>query len=347
MTTTASQLFGAITTAVRANLPPGVSPAYLEGLLVRHRAGLHRVLEQGLAARQARQEADAGAPQELWLPARRAAADLAAMRLAASTPPQAMIGADRAVLAAYSGWGGISLDKVRDRFPAGFPAPEARGLYHEDYTPGAVTGELARVIHPLLPELAGPAGTVLTLEPSAGIVRFVRSLSGPGFEAPRWLVVEWSALSARMLQAIRPVLAVYQGPLERWIRERGDASQGRLNLVVANPPCGQRGASVTEDPVRAYREKAVYAYFLRRGLDLVAPEGLGVFLIPASARSPRSQAGVGSGAARGGWRWGCCRRARGPRGRSRGSGAPRGPAGRPRSDPDRRGERPCGGRGRG
>src|SRR6185503_5774673 len=43
---------------------------------------------------------------------------------------------------------------------------------------------------------------------------------------------------------------------------------------------GARGASITDDPDRSYREKAAYAYFLRRGLDLLAPNGLGVFLVP-------------------------------------------------------------------
>ena len=56
---------------------------------------------------------------------------------------------------------------------------------------------------------------------------------------------------------------------------------GPFDLVVANPPYGARGAAITEDPVRAYREKQAYAYFLRRSLDLLAPNGLGVFLIPA------------------------------------------------------------------
>jgi len=278
---TADHLLDRIAVVVRGNLPPGVTPAYLDGFLSRHRPTLVSVLERNLARRRrGRRPAPVEVPPELWTASKRTAANLAAMRVAASTPPDQLTATDRRTLAGYSGWGGLSIDKVKGQFPAGFPVPEARGLIHEYYTPSKVTDEVARVIRPLLPELAGPDGTVLTLEPSAGIGRFVRSLSDPEFNALRWLVVEWSELSARMLQAIRPDLAVFNGPFERWVREHGDEYAGRLNLVVANPPYGQRGASVTEDPVRAYREKQAYAYFLRRALDLLAPTGLGVFLIP-------------------------------------------------------------------
>jgi len=44
------------------------------------------------------------------------------------------------------------------------------------------------VVKPLLPGLA-VEGQVLALEPSAGIGRFVRVFTGPGFEPVRWLAV--------------------------------------------------------------------------------------------------------------------------------------------------------------
>jgi hypothetical protein len=143
-----------------------------------------------------------------------------------------------------------------------------------------VCAEVARVVKPLLPDLA-VEGQVLALEPSAGIGRFVRVFSGPAFETVKWLTVEWSELSARMLQAIRPDLALYTGPFERWVREHGDAYRGRVGLVVSNPPYGARGASIADDPDRSFREKQAYAYFMRRALDLLAPGGLGVFLVPS------------------------------------------------------------------
>ncbi|MFH1464556.1 MAG: Eco57I restriction-modification methylase domain-containing protein, partial [Pseudomonadota bacterium] len=291
----AEALLDRIAAVVRGHLPPGVTPEYLDAFLGRHRPALVAVLDRHLAARDRRVlVAEASdAPPELWTPAKRTAANLRAMELAASKRPQDMDAADRRVLAAYSGWGGLSIDKVADRFPAGFPVPEARGLIHEYYTPSKVCAEVARLLRPLVPALARRDGEVLTLEPSAGIGRFVRALSGAGFDKLRWLTVEWSELSGRMLQAVRPDLAVYLGPFERWVREHGDEYQGRIKLVVANPPYGARGGAVADDPVRAYREKQAYAYFLRRALDLLAPGGVGVFLIPAgflTGRAARNRA---------------------------------------------------------
>ncbi|MFH1463541.1 MAG: SNF2-related protein, partial [Pseudomonadota bacterium] len=286
--TPAEALFERMRVAVAVNLPRGVSPAYFEAFVGRHRPTLVSILDRHLQARAHRAQPLA-APPEAWTPAQRTAANLRAMELAASKHPDAMTTEDRAALAAYSGWGGLSIDKVRDRFPAGFPIPEERGLIHEYYTPTRVCAEVARVVRPLLPDLA-VEGQVLALEPAAGIGRFVRALTGPGFEPIHWLAVEWSELSARMLQAIRPDLALFTGPFERWVRAHGAEYQGRLNLLVANPPYGARGSAITEDPERAYREKAAYAYFLRRGLDMLAPDGLGVYLIPAGFLTGRTNA---------------------------------------------------------
>jgi superfamily II DNA or RNA helicase len=274
MPASAEVLVDRIADVLRGRLPAGVSPAYLDGFLSRHRATLVAILERKLAA-------TAGGPApDLWSASRRAVANLAAMRVVASKRPEEMSCSDRAALAAYSGWGGLSLQAVADQFPVGFPAPEPRGLIHEYYTPTKVAREVARVVRPLLPELPKSDGVVLALEPSAGIGRFVQAASGDGFEDLRWLVVEWSELSARMLAALRPDLSVYRGPFERWVREQGPEYAGRIGLLLANPPYGTRGSALSEDPDRSYREKAAYAYFLRRGLDLLTPGGLGVFLVP-------------------------------------------------------------------
>ena len=219
-------------------------------------------------------------PAELETPAQRTKANLAAMAIAASKRPSEMTAGDRAILRRYSGWGGLSIERVKDQFPTGFPVPEERGLIHEFYTPAKVCAAVADLVAPRLDSLR--EGDVVTaLEPSAGIGRFILAMSDPRFAALRWHAVEYSELSGRMLAAMAPDLAVYVGPFERWVREQEEMLRGRLRLVVSNPPYGQRGASVTEDPNRQYREKNAYAYFLRRGLDLLGPGGLGIFLIPA------------------------------------------------------------------
>ena len=289
MQASAEALFDRMSTLVGSNLPTGVSAAYYQGFVRRNRAQLVAILDRQLRARRTGIRSvdprpsghTTTAPPDLWSASQRTAANLAAMRIAASKRPDEMSAQDRAMLATYSGWGGLSIQAVADKFPTGFPVPEPRGLIHEFYTPTKVVREVARVIQPHVLDLPRTDGVVLTLEPSAGIGRFVQAASGPGFEDLLWLVVEWSELSARMLQALRADVPVFNGPFERWVREHGAEYAGRLGLVLANPPYGQRGVSITEDPDRAYREKNAYAYFLRRSLDLLAPNGLGVFLVPA------------------------------------------------------------------
>lgn len=292
MAATAERMLDRVSGVVRQHLPPGVTPSYFDAFVARQRPVLVSILARHLAGRTANSPpapfASEEAPPEEWTAARRTRANLAAMELAAAKAPQAMTAEDRRVLAGYSGWGGLSIDKVRGKFPDGFPVPEARGLIHEYYTPTRVTLEVARVIKPLIAGLKDESGVVPALEPSAGIGRFLRATATPSFKCLRWTAVEWSALSSKMLRASMPHLDVFEGPFERWVREHGAEQSGRLRLLLANPPYGARGAAVAEDPDRAYREKAAYAYFLRRGLDLLAPGGLGVYLVPGGFLTGRA-----------------------------------------------------------
>ncbi len=250
---------------VRTKLPPWITVEYLDGFVDRHRDTLLEVLREAL---------DDKAPLTVK---ERTEANLAAMELAAH-PPHQLTAADRRTLRRYTGWGGLSIRKVAHRFPDDFPKPDPAGLVHEYYTPKAVTDAIVDAIEPLLPTLG--AGRLTALEPSAGIGRFLDSADRPAFAEIDWHVVERSPLSARMLAAMRPDLDVYEGPFERWVAEHAHLA-GQIDIVLANPPYGPRGGSITDDPDRSYREKQAWAYFLRRCLDLLAPGGLGVFLIPA------------------------------------------------------------------
>ncbi len=295
---TPAHFLDVIVGVVRQHLPSGVSARDLDGFLSRNRRFMESHIERQLGGVLARLPGpgpglDAGEDPELpelWTVAKRTAANLAAMALAArlESERRAPTAEERLVLRAYSGWGGLSIEGAASRFPEGFPVPEARGLIHEYYTPSKVAAEIARVVRDLLPTLPGEEGVVHALEPSAGIGRMLSAFSGLGFEDLVWHAVEWSELSGSMLRALYPKLDLYQGPFERWVRERGPSWQGRLNLIVSNPPYGARGAALTEDPDREYREKRAYAYFLRRALDLLAPNGLGVFLIPSGFLTART-----------------------------------------------------------
>ncbi len=277
-----------IATHVRQHLPAGVTNSYFNAFLRRNRAALLQIANDHLTKTRSGSSSTHTAP-DLWTASERTAANLRAMQLAAN-PPKKLSETERQILAAYSGWGGLSIEKVKQQFPNDFPVPEPRGLIHEYYTPSLVASEIARVIRPLLPTLPRHNGRIEALEPSAGIGRFLNATAD--FPNTHWNVVEWSELSARMLKALRPELDLFQGPFERWVRDHGATVTGHVGLVIANPPYGARGASITEDPDRSYREKTAYAYFLRRAPDLLAPNGLGVFLVPAGFLTGRSTANL-------------------------------------------------------
>lgn len=265
--------------------PPGVTSTYVRqffanfgGQLTSDLAALlDQILENATSAERTPLASDGPVPPEELLPdawpaAVRTAANLAALRLLAAGGP---IGPkERTTLLGYSGWGGLSLDAVANELPPAW-RPERRGLIHEYYTPTQVAREIARVLRSWVLGLPSTDGSILALEPSAGIGRLLHACSGPGFEALRWTAVEFSHVSARILAAVRTDITVYEGPFERWITQSEEGMAGKLGLVVSNPPYGVRGATLTEDANRAYRERKAYAYFLRRGLDLLAAGGSG------------------------------------------------------------------------
>jgi hypothetical protein len=141
---------------------------------------------------------------------------------------------------------------------------------------------------PLLAELAGHDGIVRAFEPSVGIGRLILAMgpprclvTDPRYKETRWTAVELSEVSAKMFAAMRPDVELFSMSLERWMSEHAARYQGTLGFVVANPPYGGRGEYARQDKHPDYQERAAYAYFMRRCLDLLIPRGLGVFVIPA------------------------------------------------------------------
>ncbi len=132
--TAASAFLDRILPIVRARLPASVDTAYLDDFLARNRGQL-----EGLIAAQLgdflQEEPAAVLPDipEHWTASKRTAANIAAMATAANLYAQkrAPNPEERAILAGYSGWGGLSIQAAAGKFPAGFPAPEERGLVHQ------------------------------------------------------------------------------------------------------------------------------------------------------------------------------------------------------------------------
>ncbi|MEZ4383381.1 MAG: SNF2-related protein [Nannocystaceae bacterium] len=280
-----------------------VGEAYFDGFIRRRRGELIGLLDQLLVERAAKLGAIKAPPDE-WTPARRAKANLAAMQIIASLKPKDITAAERRTLLGYSGWGGLSIEKYQDQFPKGWD-PDSFGLVHEYYTPTKLARAVADALCPFLPDLAGRDGVIRALEPSAGIGRFMLALNQGSCEHPplRWTAIELSTIAAKMLPLLFPEADVCAGSFEEWLhRQTGRKGipakgvevtardAGKFRLLVANPPYGKRGLTAKWDQAPEYAEREAFAYFLRRGLDLLAPYGIGVFLIPAGFLTGTSSA---------------------------------------------------------
>jgi hypothetical protein len=228
-------------------------------------------------------------------------ANLKAMRMVLSKEASDFTAAERQILAGYSGWGGLSIEKVESQLPREI-VPETFGLIHEYYTPSSDRQGARRDAVPAA-RRARRAPTVWcrALEPSAGIGRLIRgfsprraSRSRPAARSRRSSGPPSNSRRSarRLLRALRPDVDLYHMPFERWIREESARLRGTISLVVSNPPYGERGAMAREDPDEFYKEKRAYAYFMRRALDLLVPGGIGVFLVPAGFLSGNLNRGL-------------------------------------------------------
>lgn len=290
----AETILSALVERVQTTLAQGgvVEPAFLSAWVKRNRAALLAMIEEEIVPLLSEGPGgnDASVRPDEWTAGKRTEANIRAMERLAALGDALATAADREVLRRYSGWGGLSIQNATRRFPEGIPHPDPQGLIHEFYTPTRVAQDVAAMIAPLVTRLAEERGTrLMGLEPSAGIGRFLAAMSTGPFLQVDWQAVEFSELSGRLLTQLFPSMRVFIGPFERWVRDHGERVQGRVDLLVSNPPYGIRGASIAEDPVRAYREKMAYRYFLRRGLHLLSRDGLAVFLVPAGFMSSKTQ----------------------------------------------------------
>jgi superfamily II DNA or RNA helicase len=284
----------------RAAVAGAVGPAYFDGFIQRNRPRIVQLLDDWYSNRQRRRAAGPAssleAPPDEWTPAAREKANLEAMRLLVDAPTK-LDDNQRRVLLRYSGWGGLSIEKHKDKFPADLEV-DSFGLIHEYYTPTRIARAIAGALCDFLPALAGRDGTIRALEPAAGIGRIMLAIDGLNqatcpHPPIQWTAVELSKVPARMLPHLFPDAEIFLGSFEEWLhsqttRERPigglegtPRATGKIRLVVSNPPYGKRGLTAKWDQSPEYQERDAFAYFLRRGLDLLAPFGIGVFLIPA------------------------------------------------------------------
>ncbi|MFM7203302.1 MAG: SNF2-related protein [Myxococcota bacterium] len=251
--------------------------------------------EEVVKARPTSSDAEEAAPlPEYRKPSERTRANLEAMHILARQQETGdpITPAQRQILKSYTGWGGLSISNNQLKFPANFPVPDERGLIHEYYTPSRVARETVRVLLPYMQRLLQEqeAKYLRVLEPSAGIGRFVAAVSEtPNMPAHTFSLVEISELSSLLLRALYPEHQVSNMPFERYVaRLLRDINGFRLfDVILSNPPYGQRGAFLVEDPDSFYRVHQAYLYFMLRGVELLRPGGIAVFLVPYGFMSGR------------------------------------------------------------
>ncbi|MCB9789354.1 MAG: N-6 DNA methylase [Deltaproteobacteria bacterium] len=203
----------------------------------------------------------------------RTRANLKAVRLAnALRVNGAQPGAEeRTTLLQYSGWGGLSIEKVQHDWPEGVQLPASQSLVHEYYTPWQICSDITATVERLLPGV----DPIRALEPSAGVGRFVHTTAP---ERWRWTAIELSPLSALILsQSVPAGTIVATSSFEAWVNAN---SAQRFDAIVSNPPYGPRGESITADKDKRFRTRAAYDYFLLRAMSLLSPGGIAAFLIP-------------------------------------------------------------------
>jgi hypothetical protein len=209
----------------RAAVADAIDPAYFDGFIERNRDEIIVMLSEWLERR--RQTRSAGpsssleAPPDEWTAAQRAKANLEAMHLIATRTPDQIHDADRRALLRYSGWGGLSIEKYQEKFPAGWD-PDAFGLIHEYYTPTRIARAVAGALCDFLPGLAGRDGKIRALEPSAGIGRMILALDQVSCPRPplHWTAIELSTVAARMLPLLFPAADVHAMSFEEWLHRQ-------------------------------------------------------------------------------------------------------------------------------
>lgn len=149
-----------------------------------------------------------------------------------------------------------------------------RGLY-EYYTPIEIVEKMVGLAH----RYGYQSGKVL--EPSCGIGRFLHYFS-PKADVTG---IELDKTSYLIARANFPAFNIlHQSFNELFIDRRGKAKsfQPAYQLVIGNPPYGAFSGRLTAFEKSATKADTYVDYFITRGLDLLLPGGLLIYIIPSA-----------------------------------------------------------------
>jgi hypothetical protein len=179
--------------------------------------------------------------------------------------------AEKEFIKRYSGYGGL------EKFGA-----EGKGLLYEYYTPSLIAEKMWALAY----KYGYKSGSVL--EPAAGIGEFVKY-------APCQACVtayEINPYSAKILKILYPEAKVFQNYFEELFIVNRNTIKGKISglkkydLVIGNPPYGEFAGKFAGMGEKQYTRAANYIdYFIFRGLDLLNPGGLLVYIVGAEVAS--------------------------------------------------------------
>lgn len=203
---------------------------------------------------------------------------------------------EKAILARYAGWGGVSIlfeHKTNNGHRPMSPAlSTALFRAHDALAPGSVAGSSKTeglmtaeewdsakasvnnahftapdVIQAIWNGIKGilPDGPLEILEPAAGVGSFLTFAPRSIVERARFTCVELDSLSARILRKIHPDATVFAQGFETAPLGR------RFDLVVSNVPFGNYNVP---DLRYGGGKLSVHDYFFTRGVDLLKPGGV-------------------------------------------------------------------------
>ena len=174
---------------------------------------------------------------------------------------------DKQFIAGYTGSGGLIKQGAK-----------GKGVLYEYFTPDAIIEKMWGLAY----KYGYKGGAVL--EPSCGTGNFFKY-------APREAEItgyEINPYSARIAQLLYPKASIYQKPFEGIFfagntHLKDDFGPSRYELVIGNPPYGEFSGKWAGMGEKKWIGAGQYDhYFIIRGLDLLLPEGLLVFIVPSA-----------------------------------------------------------------
>jgi type I restriction-modification system DNA methylase subunit len=169
----------------------------------------------------------------------------------------------------YSGYGGL------EKYGATGP-----GLLYEYFTPAPI----ARRMWGLAYKYGYSGGAVL--EPACGTGEFFNYAP----DIARRDGYEINPYSARICRILHPGVTIKENPFEELFIKNRDTVRAKVvaqyDLVIGNPPYGNFEGKFAGMGERSYTRASNYSeYFIFRGLDLLLPGGLLIYIIGAEVQA--------------------------------------------------------------